>query len=188
MAILLYSSNETLPLRTFFSTLNNVLRDNKRNLSTPFLRYIYLLLWAIREPVPGCGEVDIAPQGTVVYRGVNVDLRGQYPVGSEPVWHQFTSTSELEDAAQRFFDYSPSYTMFVITLATRRAGRIWHHSVFPHEREVLLPPGSRFTVTRVTVAGNESRIEMLELPPYEATLEYGDFIPRVGQLVSVSDN
>ena len=39
---------------------------------------------------------------------------------------------------------------------------------------------------RGTMQAEGSLIELLELPPYDATLEYGDFIPEVGQIVSVS--
>jgi hypothetical protein len=58
------------------------------------------------------------------------------------------------------------------------------------EEEVLLPPGSRFIVRQVRVSAadpNETRIVLEELPPYEAIMEYGDFIPEIYRAIEVRE-
>ena len=186
LALRLFTCDVGLPDIKFHQAFNEAHRANDRTKATPFLRYTWLLLWAVREPVAGAGDMYIAPRGCVVYRGVSEDLRDKYGVGSEPAWHEFSSTSDLEAVAYGFVETALPFTIFEITLTTSRACRIWDFSEFAGEREVLLPPGTRFRVTAVTVMGNESRIHMEELPPYEAILEYGDFIPDVYGAVSVS--
>ena len=118
------------------------------------------------------------------------DLRVQYPVGAEPAWHEFTSTTLSQAVADNFVQRAlvsnEPFTIFHITLTTRRACKISDLSESVGEDQVLLPPGSRFLVTAGVETGNEACVEMQELPPFEAILEYGDFIPGVYLAISVS--
>lgn len=191
LALRLFSSDEALPHKRFYEVFNEAHRANDRTKSTPFLRFTWLLLWCVREPVPGCGQRFLSPVGSVVYRGVGFFSAGDdYSEGREPAWHEFSSTTMSEAVAYSFVDaalrtHSP-FTIFEITLTTSRACQVWGFSEFDNEQEVLLPPGSRFLVQRVTVVGMETRVLMRELPPFEAILEYGDFIPDVYRTVAVS--
>ena len=191
MALRLYTNADILGETKFHDALNSAYRASDRQHLKHFLRFTWLLLWAVREPVMGAGDMYSAPENYVVYRGVGLDLGGDYAVGMEQTWHEFSSTSESEGVARGFIEVPAlPHTLFEITLTTRRACRVWDFSQYPGEREVLLPTGSRFRVTAVRQSHNgtaETRIDLLELPPYEAILEYGEFIPGVHRIVSVSD-
>lgn len=146
-----------------------------------FFFFTWLVLWAVREPVPpplaGSG-VDYAPaRGSKVYRGLSQDVRAEYVVGLDFTWHEFTSTSLFLHVAKSFAQQPAPFTIFEITLTTRWACRVSQFSAYPTEEEVLLPPGSRFVVRAVTVDAYdpyETRIILEELSAYEAILEYGD--------------
>ena len=135
----MYTSDAILGNRSFYSALNTVLREKERKRATPFVRFIWLVLWAMRHSAQ-------AANGSVVYRGIPEDLGGRYEVGATVVWHQFASCTDSEAVLwqnAQFFNRSRASTVFVIELTASRATPIWQLSLHPGEREVLLPLNSQ---------------------------------------------
>ncbi|XP_043852770.1 ecto-ADP-ribosyltransferase 5-like isoform X2 [Dromiciops gliroides] len=76
-----------------------------------------------------------------VYRGVSVK---QYPDGTREMrFGQFASTSFYENVARNFANGSGTF----YKVYTCKGAKIEHLSVFPHEKEVLIPPYEVFTVS-----------------------------------------
>lgn len=138
----------------FYRQINATLRDPDRTRITPYLPYLRLLLSAVaRLPV------RTAP----LWRGVALDLRAQYPRGRTVTWWGVSScTSEL-GVAQAFLGHRGRRTLFEVHPA--RAVGIRRFSAFTGEEEFLLAPGTRLTVTDLTVErGGLCTVTLTESP------------------------
>ena len=130
-AIMLYTQQCCL-----YPMLNGVLREHRQpEHLTAFLPYLKLLLTGLNK---------LPLTRVKVFRGVNVDLHEQYNQLQGKVfrWWAFSSTSVEETAADVFTDDGES-TMFIIDAI---GVDISSFSRFPNEQEVLLLPGTGFTV------------------------------------------
>ncbi|MFJ8128319.1 ADP-ribosyltransferase domain-containing protein [Streptomyces hydrogenans] len=122
----------------FYRTINAVLRSPDRARAVPYLPYLRLLFSAV-ESLP----VRTEP----LWRGVALDLRGQYPLGSTVTWWGVSScTSEL-GVARSFLGSRGKRTLFEVT-PTRAVG-IRSFSAFTGEEEYILAPGTQLEVTDV---------------------------------------
>ncbi|WP_200425279.1 ADP-ribosyltransferase domain-containing protein [Streptomyces sp. NE5-10] len=122
----------------FYRTINAVLRSPDRARAVPYLPYLRLLFSAV-ESLP----VRTEP----LWRGVALDLRGQYPLGSTVTWWGVSScTSEL-GVARSFLGSRGKRTLFEVTPA--RAVGIRSFSAFTGEEEYILAPGTQLEVTDV---------------------------------------
>ncbi|MFF8805971.1 ADP-ribosyltransferase domain-containing protein [Streptomyces omiyaensis] len=122
----------------FYRNINAVLRSPDRDRVVPYLPYLRLLFSAV-ESLP----VRTEP----LWRGVNLDLRRQYPVGGTVTWWGVSScTSEL-GVARAFLGGRGKRTLFEVTPA--RAVGIRSFSAFTGEEEYILAPGTQLEVTDV---------------------------------------
>eukprot|EP00931_Biecheleriopsis_adriatica_P046725 TRINITY_DN26858_c0_g1_i1.p1 TRINITY_DN26858_c0_g1~~TRINITY_DN26858_c0_g1_i1.p1 ORF type:complete len:436 (+),score=71.81 TRINITY_DN26858_c0_g1_i1:83-1390(+) len=136
-SILQYCAEDTDP--PLYRELNNRCYNKDRNLIKPFLSFIWLLMKTLQLLPPY--------QGSVVNRGVRKDLKDNYPVGKQFVWHGFTSTTKDVGVLHNpmFLGTSGKRTIFQIELTQKQARDISKYSPLP-EGEVLLPPACRFKV------------------------------------------
>jgi len=103
---------------------------------------------------------------TVVNRGVKLNLKDQYPVGKEFIWHGITSTTKNVGVLSNstFLGGEGDRTLFQIELTQKQARDISMYSNL-EEGEIVLPPGSRFRVQGVLPSGNGlTIIQLIELP------------------------
>ncbi|XP_068920773.1 ecto-ADP-ribosyltransferase 5-like [Petaurus breviceps papuanus] len=91
---------------------------------------------------------------TNVYRGISV---GMHPDGTgEMRFGQFASTSLEEGAARKFINASGT----LYKVYTCEGANIEHLSVFPDEKEVLIPPYEVFSVSRFLDSGGLKNVEL----------------------------
>ncbi|WP_043622666.1 ADP-ribosyltransferase domain-containing protein [Nonomuraea candida] len=122
----------------FYRQINATLRHPDRSRIVPYLPYLRLLSSAVSR-LPARTEP--------LWRGVSLDLRGQYPVGRTVTWWGVSScTSEL-GVAQAFLGRRGKRTLFEVRPV--RAVGIRGFSAFTGEEEFILAPGTRLKVTEV---------------------------------------
>jgi len=102
----------------------------------------------------------------LVYRGINVRISVElYSVGRTITWHQFSSTSKLQEAAATFLDNAgggrQSGTMFVLHVSSGK--EIELISSHEDEEEVLLLPNTFFRVEEHVTQAAEKRRRLREL-------------------------
>ena len=153
----------------FYKALNTSLRSKQRDPVKPFVRVIWLLLHALRE-LP-------AYTGRIVVRGVAKDLANLYTQGMPAVvWPSFTSCTEsvrvLSDPL--FLGTNGTRTFLMIELTACRARSISDLSMVGNEKEILLPPNSRFEVVAVLGPSADGRldVQLRELQPLDPILTF----------------
>ncbi|MGW4776143.1 ADP-ribosyltransferase domain-containing protein [Streptomyces filamentosus] len=122
----------------FYRDINAVLRSPDRERAVPYLPYLRLLFSAV-ESLP----VRTEP----LWRGVALDLRRQYPVGSTVTWWGVSSCTSEPAVARSFLGGRGKRTLFEVTPA--RAVGIRAFSAFTGEEEYILVPGTQLEVTDV---------------------------------------
>ncbi|WMX48563.1 ADP-ribosyltransferase domain-containing protein [Streptomyces roseicoloratus] len=122
----------------FYRDINAVLRAPDRTRVLPYLPYLRLLFSAVS---------DLPVHTRPLWRGVSLDLRGQYPVGRTVTWWGVSSCTSEPDVARAFLGSRGKRTLFEVTPA--RAVGIRSFSAFTGEEEYILAPGTRLTVTDV---------------------------------------
>lgn len=144
-AIHLYTTNH------LYKKLNEALRSLDRAKVKAYFPYLRLLLAAL----------DKLPKSIkMLYRGVALDLSLQYPLGTEVTWWAVSScTPELKVANS--FSGGAKRTLFLID-ASRGVG-IRDLSQFKNEEEVVLAPGTTFSVAKVVTKGGVNEIHLKEL-------------------------
>lgn len=155
-SILKYVEEDTIP--PFYGVLNQRSCDRDRGKIRPFLPFIWLLMKTLELLKPW--------EGTVVNRGVKLNLKNQYPVGKEFIWHGFTSTTKDVGVLSNpmFLGEDGDRTLFQIELTQKQARDISMYSPL-EEGEIVLPPGSRFRVAGVLPSGDGLTIvQLIELP------------------------
>jgi len=156
--ILKYCAEDTDP--QLYKVANASCYNPDRSSVNPFKLFLWLLVRAMASLQPYLG--------TVVHRGVKLDLCSDYPQGREFTWQGFTSTTkDLSVLTNDIFlgDIGPR-TIFTIELTQRQARDISTYSPLS-EGEVLLPPGSRFRVIGAVQQADLSILHLLELPSEE---------------------
>ena len=126
---------------SLYAIMNGALRSEDRSKVKQMRMFICLLLHALRN----CPKSNTK----IVYRGVAVDLSGDYTKGRTVTWHQASSCTCTLDVLSNpmFLGQSGRRTIFNINLAPNsRARRISDFSAIPNEDEVLLPPNTRLKV------------------------------------------
>ncbi|MEU7015873.1 ADP-ribosyltransferase domain-containing protein [Streptomyces sp. NPDC046385] len=137
----------------FYRNINAVLRSADRSRVVPYLPYLRLLFSAVSS---------LPAHDRPLWRGVGLDLRGQYPVGDTVTWWGVSScTSELS-VARSFLGSRGKRTLFEVTPA--RAVGIRSFSAFTGEEEYILAPGTQLEVTDVTTErGGLSTVKLTEV-------------------------
>mmetsp|Transcript_145775 Transcript_145775/g.257086 ORF Transcript_145775/g.257086 Transcript_145775/m.257086 type:complete len:481 (-) Transcript_145775:83-1525(-) len=160
--IMKYCAEDTAP--PLYKEANDACYKPDRGSMNPFRLFVWLLVRALASLQPYLG--------TVVHRGVKLDLRSDYPQGREFTWQGFTSTTkDLSVLTNGIFlgDTGPRM-IFSIELTQRQARDISAYSPMP-EGEVLLPPGSRFRVIGSLQQSDLTIVHLLELASEEWILE-----------------
>jgi len=143
------------PSLNLYTRLNSDLSSSKRNQSAPIWKfYLYYLFNSLRK-------IPIWKENHDVYRGVSKNLVLIYPeiysIGKTITWYGFTSTTTSIGNVQDFLGNEES-TIFCINGCL--SGRlIQKFSGRPNEEEVIIPPGSRFTIVSIM----KGRITIVQL-------------------------
>ena len=156
--------------RSVYFVLNLLLRNEDRNRLQPFARFLWLLLHALK----GCTCAEKLLGIRTVNRGLKGVLNSdQYALGREIVWYQISSCSTDLSVQTDFLGDVGARVLFIIELRCGRARDISRYSAHPEEKEVVLPPNSRFIVTGVLPQGELSIVNMREVAPLDPILEFG---------------
>ncbi|MGW2491469.1 ADP-ribosyltransferase domain-containing protein [Streptomyces sp. NPDC001606] len=122
----------------FYREINAILRAPDRSRVVPYLAYLRLLFAAVSE-LPARTEP--------LWRGVALDLRGQYPLGRTVTWWGVSSCTSQLHVARSFLGSRGKRTLFEVVPS--RAVGIRDFSAFTGEEEFLLLPGTQLKVTDV---------------------------------------
>jgi hypothetical protein len=122
----------------FYREINAILRAPDRARVVPYLPYLRLLFSAV-EALP--------PRTEPLWRGVNLDLRAQYPLGRTVTWWGVSSCTSKLGVARGFLGSRGKRTLFEVTPV--RAVGIRSFSAFTDEEEFILLPGTQLKVTDV---------------------------------------
>lgn len=158
-AVLLYTMEWTPRQKSFYIILNQTLQAANRNLLKPWFFYLRLVMNSL-------AKIPLDSERTTVYRGVKADLSDQYSRGSTITWWGFSScTTNIEVLDNpNFLGCTGTRTLFSIDCCSAKSVKTF--SVFPHEEEVLLPPGRQFEVKGRLDQGNGLHIiQMKEIIP-----------------------
>jgi surface protein len=167
VVILLYTC-EFPDANSLYAVMNKKLNVPDRNFVKPFVKYIWLLLRALTKcPVSPC---------RLVYRGIkNADLTSYYPDGHEFEWHQFSSCSCSLAVQNVFTGQVGVRTLFTIELTSSRGRDVCAYSAVQREKEVLLPPNTKFRVTSMFDTGHGLKmIQVVEIPPTDPVVIFND--------------
>lgn len=141
----------------FYREINAILRSPDRSRLVPYLPYLRLLFAAVSQ-LPARTEP--------LWRGVPLDLRGQYPLGRTVTWWGVSSCTSQQGVARGFLGSRGRRTLFEVVPA--RAVGIRDFSAFTGEEEFILLPGTQLQVTEVrTERGGLCTVRLTELaePP-----------------------
>ncbi|MGL4552080.1 MAG: ADP-ribosyltransferase domain-containing protein, partial [Gemmataceae bacterium] len=122
----------------FYRRINAALRDAARTRVAAFYPYLRLFLSAL-------GKLPGRPGS--LWRGVNLDLLHQYPLGATVVWWGVSSCTPKLSVAQGFLGGRGRRTLFEVRPLS--AFSIKNFSAFTGEEECVLPPGTRLKVAGV---------------------------------------
>lgn len=147
-ALYLYTCESDL-----YRKLNATLRDPDRARVAPYRGYLRLFL-------SGLGKLQAHAQS--LWRGVNLDLRRDYPEGRTVTWWGVSSCTSKLEVARSFLGSKGRRMLFEVR--PRSAVSIRGFSAFTGEEEFVLPPGTQLRVVKVTTeATGLSVVELEEL-------------------------
>jgi len=166
MACLSMYSMEFYAERSLYSVVNEHLRAKDRKKVEPISDYVWLLMHAMSLCPPFVERV--------VFRGVKDLSPDAYKEGDIITWCQFSSTAATVKVQNTFLGQTGVRTLFMIELTTDRAREIHIYSDYPDEKEVLLPPNSRFVVVSVYAPGGGLvNVHLREVAPTDPILVFG---------------
>ena len=158
-AIQLYTMEWEEGNRSLYTTLNNTLRSERREPLKPWFRYLKLILTALFK---------LPSLRSTVWRGVRGNVSDQYD--EDQVWWGFSSCTESVEVMEKFLGKSGMRTLFNIECINGKAIRA--HSFYPKENEILLMPGTYFTVVSKWSPSKDLHIiHLRETPPSRPYLE-----------------
>ncbi|CAF0913408.1 unnamed protein product [Adineta ricciae] len=136
-AICLYSMEWTPYQQSIYFLLNAALREREHEQMKPWILFMKLLLTALNR---------LPSKFQTVFRGVKLDLHGEYSRGDLIIWWGFTSCTSTINVLQsnKFLGKKGERTQFIIECINGK--NISKHSYFKSENEILLMPGTCFQV------------------------------------------
>ena len=161
-AIYLYTMHWEPSEKCLYYVLNTALRKQNREDIRPWLPFLKLLLSALQK---------LPSYDGTLWRGVTLDLSGDYEMGELAVWQSFSSCTQSIAILKSnvFLGGCGPRTLFNIECQNGKAIRL--HSHFSSEDEVLLLPGTQFEVkSKLKVA--KADLDIIHL------IEIGSLIPR----------
>ncbi|CAF1583820.1 unnamed protein product [Rotaria magnacalcarata] len=135
-SIMLYTLEWTPKETSFYYILNSTLRSRDRRQLIPWFLYLRLFIFALSK-LP-----SIVPR--IIYRGVEKDMRDEFPVGKKFIWWSFTSCTASLDVLRRYLGKTGNRTIFNIICGSAKS--VNRHSSFESENELLLYPARQFQV------------------------------------------
>jgi predicted DNA-binding WGR domain protein len=138
---------------SFYSEINECLRNEDRKKISPFFNYLKMLFEA-------CDRLK--PQKRTLWRGIGVDLSKQYKVGSQITWWSISSTTSAKSVAENFMYNCDGVSTFC-TIEAQTAIDISAISLIPSEREFLLLPGTQFLVKKAEKKGKTFHVTLEEI-------------------------
>jgi hypothetical protein len=127
-AIHLYTMQWEEPHKSLYTTLNGLLRSERRETLKPWFRYLKLVLTALYK---------LPSLKNTIWRGVRGNLSDQYE--DDQIWWGFSSCTESVEVLEQFIGKSGVRTIFNIECINGKAIRA--HSFYKKENEILLLPG-----------------------------------------------
>ena len=133
-SLLLFTAEFPNPSESLYKVLNACLRSRDRMQSIPFIRFIWLMLHALKK----CESFE-ATGSNLVYRGMTgaIDISGSVS-GRTITWSQFSSCTSDLHVQQAFVGQTGPRVLFNIELTTGRGKAIQQHSFHRDENEVRL--------------------------------------------------
>lgn len=149
------------------SMINKTLLGYDRsNRIRPFIKYIYLLLNALKN-------LPVYDSPLPVFRACGNDLDvSKYKLGSEVCWYQFSSCTSSKESLRNILIQVDIKYLFQIDLHEGRARIITSFSTNSIEPEILLPPNTRFLVRKIE---NEVELTTIHLQELECIDDLVDF-------------
>jgi hypothetical protein len=142
--------------------MNSSLRSLERHSVRPWRDYFWLLLHALQK-LP-------AAESRVVHRAMTSSLHSlgeNYCRGEEFQWSAFSSTTTHVEVLQTFLGQSGERTIFQLELSVPIARDISEFSLYPNEKELLLPPNVLFEVVSILNCGGGLHIIQCRQMPSE---------------------
>ncbi|CAF3674452.1 unnamed protein product [Rotaria socialis] len=121
---------------SFYNSLNEILRSGTREAIEPWFLYLRLFTVALSKLPSNVGQT--------VYRGVKLDISGEYMEDKTDVCWPFSSCSLSLNVIEKFLGQSGPRTLFIIECDSGK--RIKQYSMYTAEDEVLLTVGTYFKV------------------------------------------
>jgi hypothetical protein len=121
--------------QSFYRMLNQTLRIEDRRLVVPWFPFLKLFDTALNKlpTVKGC-----------IWRGITGDFSESYTQNQVITWWNFSSCSSELNVVQNFLKPEQRSTLFMIQVQNGKD--IASYTLFPHEKEVLLPMGTKLLV------------------------------------------
>ena len=131
-SLLLFTAEFPNPSESPYKVLNSCFRSRDRTLNRPFIRFIWLMLHALKK----CESFETTGSN-LVYRGMTggVDISG-YIAGRTITWSQFSSCTSDLHVQQTFVGQAGPRVLFNIELTTGRGKAIQRYSFHQDENEV----------------------------------------------------
>lgn len=138
---------------SFYSGINQVLRDANRDKILPYFKYLRMLFEA-------CQRLKF--HQTTLWRGIGVDLSSQYKVGDTIVWWSISSVTSAKSVAEGFMSAWSGGCTFC-TVEAKTAVDISCISFIPGEKEYLLLPGTQLKVKKAEKKGKVFHVTLEEV-------------------------
>jgi uracil DNA glycosylase len=153
-ALYLYTLESVL-----YRQLNAALRHPDREQVRPYFAYLRLFFSALAKLDSSTGSL---------WRGVQLDLRAQYPEGKAVIWWGISSCTPRLEVARGFLGAKGRRTLFEVV--PRGAVSIRRFSAFDGEDEYVLAPGTRLHVVKVRQEADGLTVVKLEERAGEAMI------------------
>jgi GTPase SAR1 family protein len=157
-SIMLYTLEWAPPEASFYFILNTALRSEDRRKLTPWFLYLRLVIHSLSK-LP-CSSPK------VIFRGVKLDLSGEYAEDKEFFWWPFSSCAASIGRLETHIGQTGARTIY--NIQCRLAIDISRHSYYPIEKEYLLYPARQFKFKSILNSGNGLHIIDVEEtePPF----------------------
>jgi len=149
-AIILYTGN------SIYKALNKALREQHAKVPK-YLNYLRLLMHGMSQMPKNKTQK--------LWRGIGCDLFDEYAVGKVITWWSVSSCTSSKTVAESFMSSLGGGATF-ITLTCTTAVDVSAYSIYPSEKESLLPPGTMLKVLSRTRKGKVTHIEVEEVGTY----------------------
>lgn len=168
-SIMLYTMSWPSTKGSFYSILNNTLRQEDRDSLKPWFPYLRLLIGALSR---------LPPVNDMIYRGVRIDMKDAYPPNSNKTWWGFSSCTDKMQLLQTAGFCGTTGTRTIFNIRCLHGRDIRKHSYFQTEHEILLLPGRYFQV-RGSYQGKDGLliIDLVEIKPQYELLKLPEHSP-----------